>query len=89
MAVRKLGEIIRCICCGQLSATGKQWEGTCNGDASHGLTETVTAYDSRDVDPLLEAARLLISDDFSKSPPRWVREQLSRALAPFDSEEKT
>ena len=59
---------------------------------------SVTAYDARDVEPLLLAARALdaerVQSGISKRLPdniatRELLENLAHALAPFDSEEKT
>jgi hypothetical protein len=51
-------------------------------------TESVTAYDSRDVDPLLKAVREMLVDGGLRYD-RPLIDALREALAPFDSEEKT
>jgi hypothetical protein len=84
MAARKCKMQV-CAKCGQTSpAGGRPSYGAClEGCFS---LETVTAYDSRDVDPLLEAATALLRSRCD----RLAREDdLANALAPFDSEEKT
>jgi hypothetical protein len=91
-----LGEVVRCLGCGQLSGTGKQWEGPCNGDAMHGPTETVTAYDARDVAPLLDAAQETCDrieylrgglTETQEAVLEELQEIATKALAPFGSEE--
>ena len=48
--------------------------------------ENVTAIDERDVQPLLDAARIAVADDRSKSPPAWVLNQLENALKAFSTQ---
>jgi hypothetical protein len=49
----------------------------------------VTAHDSRDIDPLVEAGRLALRVLDRIGGEAYATEELEAALAPFDSEEKT
>lgn len=48
-----------------------------------GESEVVTAYDARDVDPLVKCARIVLKQHLRRGHPTTASNGLEEALAPF------